>query len=149
MTAPRRTSSTPPAHRHGTSCQNTGLSSSWALLPHGKTLPAPPCCLSPPVSCAVNLLSCYRQGHEHAFGSKCGGDLFHVVFAPSSPVDTNGHSQLHHCGHSSYLIISSLLWVRGGRVLASSQSELLLSELPFMWVWPAESSWIGGTGAQS
>ena len=82
------------------------------------------------------------------------GDLFQVVFAPSSPVSSKGHSQLHRCRHSSYLLSSSSLavssWVRGGRMLASSQSERLSSGLTSMWVWLAEVSQTGRrTGAQS
>lgn len=108
MTAPHRTSSTPPAHCHRTSCQNTGLSSSWALVPRGKTLPTLLLPESPGVLCCQPPIM-LQTGHEHACGSKCG-ETFPRGLAPSSPVDTNGH-QLHHCGHSSYLIISSLLVV--------------------------------------
>ena len=85
---------------------------------------------------------------------KVWGDLFQVVFAPSIPVSSKGHSQLHHCRHSSYLFSSSLLavslWVRGGRMLASSQSERLSSGLTSLWVWLAEvSQTVQRTGAQS
>lgn len=113
---------TPPARRHGTSCQNTGLSPSCTGIPGGETLPTPawvPC-----ASCAVNLLPCYRDRGEHTCGSKCLGRPFlHGVC--TQQLSGTRSLPAHCCGPSSYLFSSSSLaassWVRVARMLASSR----------------------------